>query len=77
MHIDTPGPHQLRRLFPVCITVLWVLGSYTDRQLLQYPADRAVIQTWGKVVSIDDDGVVLRKQSINQACTFGSLEINI
>ena len=32
-HIGTPCPHQLRRLFPVCITVLWVLGSYTHRQL--------------------------------------------
>ena len=41
-----------------CLTVLWVLGSYTDRQLLQYTihtADRAVIQTgksslnwWGR-----------------------------
>ena len=51
----TPSPrrrHKLRRLFPVCITVLWVIGSYTDRQLLQYIADRAVIQT-GKVVLID------------------------
>ena len=46
--IGTPRRHQLRRLLPVCITVLWVLGSYTDRQLLQYctyTADRAVIQT--------------------------------
>ena len=30
-----PRRRQLRRLFPVCITILWVLGSYTDRQLLQ------------------------------------------
>ena len=31
--------------FPICLTILWVLvlGSYTDRQLLQYSADRAVI----------------------------------
>ena len=43
--IGTPRRHQLRRLLPVCITVLWVLGSYTDRQLLQYTADRAIIQT--------------------------------
>ena len=26
----TPHRHQLRPLFPVCITVLWVLGSYAD-----------------------------------------------
>ena len=45
MHIDTPGPHQLRRLFPVSITVLWVRGSYTDRQLQQYTEDRADVQT--------------------------------
>ena len=42
----TPSPRQeLQRLFPVCITVLWVQDSQTDRQLLQYTADRAVIQT--------------------------------
>ena len=40
-----PRRHQMRRLSPVCITVLWVLGSYTDRQLLQYTPDRAVIRT--------------------------------
>ena len=39
----TPCRHTLRRLSPVCITVLWVLGSYTDRQVVQYTADRAVI----------------------------------
>ena len=33
-------------LSPVCIIVLWVLGSYKDRQVAQYyTADRAVIQT--------------------------------
>ena len=32
-------------IFPICLTILWVLvlGSYTDRQLLQYTADSAVI----------------------------------
>ena len=34
-----------RCLSPFSITVIWVLGSYTDRQLVQYAADRAVIQT--------------------------------
>ena len=43
--IGTPCRHQLRHLFHMCITVLWVLGIYTDRQLLQYAADRAVKQT--------------------------------
>ena len=37
-----PRRRYLRRLFPVCITVLWVFGSYTDRQLL---TDRTFIQT--------------------------------
>ena len=46
--IGTPRRHQLRRLFPVCITVLWVLGSYTDKQLLQYMYSRqsSYTQTW-------------------------------
>ena len=50
--------HQLRRLFPVCITVLWVLGSYTDRQL--YCSMQQTEQSYrqGKVVSTDDDGGV-------------------
>ena len=30
-----PRPQQLRHIFPVCITILWVQGSYTARQLLQ------------------------------------------
>ena len=43
--VGTPRRHQLKHLFLVCITVLWVIGSYTDRQLLQYTADRTAIQT--------------------------------
>ena len=39
----TPRRHKLRHLSPVCITVLWVLGSYTDRQLLQ--TEQLPIQT--------------------------------
>ena len=38
------------------VAVLWVFGSYTDRQLLQYTADRAVIQTGKSRLKIDDDG---------------------
>ena len=40
-----PRRRQLRRLFPVCITVLWVLVSYTDRQLLQYTYSRKISYT--------------------------------
>ena len=53
----TPRHHKLRRLFPICITALWVLGSYTDRQLLQYTVQQTVqLYRQGKGVSIYDDG---------------------
>ena len=53
--IGTPRNHQLRRLFHGCITVQWVLGSYTDRPLLQYIQQTEQLYRQGKVVSFDDD----------------------
>ena len=46
----TPRHHQLTLETPPCLQYITDnctvdLGSYTDRQLLQYTADRAVIQT--------------------------------
>ena len=37
-HRSTPRRQQFRRLFPVCITVQCVHGSYTDRQTAIYTA---------------------------------------
>ena len=55
-----PRCHQLRHLFPVCITVLWVLGSYMYRHIATavYIQQPEQLYRQGKVTSFDDDGVV-------------------
>ena len=55
-----PHRHKLRHLFPVCITVLWVLGSYTDRQvstvLLYTYSRQSSYSDRGKASPFDDEG---------------------